>query len=335
MRLRCFLISFLILLPFAFSVGIVPAKIVDTHAIGTDFTVSFRIFDKDGGYFELIPDSNVSQIIVPDCDYWCPNKTYYVEPNTYITNGTRVTLLLHSNISSVRGKVSVCPVSGETGFVTVRGCVALVLNLTFVQSSTTTTVPSTTTSSCTTTTSVPATTSIPTSMASIGGSGSGVVDLSAGFSVTTTLKPLTVTVGVSPAKVYLYNSTTITFKLWNDKGTVDGNFSIVPDENCSSLISNKLPSWIIVKKGTTMDSPVYLNVSFKKPEKEFECGISFLATPVGYNEIGMLRVRRGVTVRIFAQPLNVTITDTQDNSLILFKIIAVLALVGFIIFVLM
>ena len=304
------------------SVGVVPARFEGTFDMYQNFTVSFYIYDEEGGYFYLVPDENITRIIVPDCNYWCPNKTYYVEPNTYLTNGTRVTILMNSNVTNITGKVAVYPVTNESGTVSIIGGVAVSLDLEFVRSAVTTT--TTTTSSTSSTSTTTTTTTQPkssSSHSSHSGSGSGwIVHSTTTTTTTTTTIPYIITVGVSPAKVRIYDlnpQTTVTFKLWNDKGNVDANITIMPDENCSELIANELPKWVIVPKGTDMfNNPVTLNVTFKKPTSSFECGISFFGKPLGYKEQGgMIRIRRGVKARIFAEPVTQKLNQTTTTTL--------------------
>ena len=74
---------------------------------------------------------------------------------------------------------------------------------------------------------------------------------------------------------------------------------------------------VIVPKGTDMfNNPVTLNVTFKQPTSSFECGISFFGKPLGYKEQGgMIRIRRGVKARIFAEPVTQKLNQTTTTTL--------------------
>jgi len=296
-----------------YSVGVIPAKIEGIYEINKEFKVSFYIFDKKGGEFYLKPDENISRIIVPDCNYWCPGKTYHVESNTYLTNGTLVTILMKSDVPEVRGKIGVYPKKEGGGTVSIIGGVAVVFDMKFESG-----------------------VSEEGSSGDGSGESGGVPGVSPATTTTTTInEPLSVTIGVSPAKVTLYSKSTVRFSIWNSNGTVDGNVTIEPDENCSQLIVGELPDFIIVPKGTTMDDPVYLDITFD-PKKSTTCGISFYVEPVGYKSTGPLNVRRGVKVMVTSSPINTTTTlpNQTSGSILPYVVVGIVALVivGFITF---
>ena len=328
-------VSFFVLLytvlTHSVSIGVVPAKIEQDIPVATISTITFTIFnqgDQDTTYI-LVPDENISSIIVQDCNYWCENKTYFVPAGTYLTNGTRVTILVFSNSSGeIRGKITVMPSVSGSGTVGVIGSVAVTLDLNFYQPTSSTTTTSTTSASIKTTTTIQHTG---------GGGGSHKTTTSTTLSTSSTSTISTfvpiITVGVSPAKVYVRGKTTVTFRLWNDKGNVDANFTIEPDENCSRYIQGSLPSSIIVPKGTTMQHPVTLNVTFSQPTESFECSISFFGEPVNYKRSGNLLIKHGVKARVFfQQPSSTTVPSPSESINVFPLLLGSLAVLGLVLF---
>jgi len=340
--------ALLLLLPTVGAVGVIPAKIEGSYPTHQNTTIVFNIYDEEGGYFLVIPKENISQVVVSDCNYWCWNKTYYVPPNSSFRTGTKVEMILNANQSGYyEGLIAVLPNETAGGAVGIIGGVAVNVNIDFYgqQTTTTTTLPNktTTTSSSTTTTVLTTTTTVHRSSSS-GSSSSGHVVIGATtttttsttlVTTTTTTQPLKVSIGVSPAKITLYGPATVEFRLWNAGGTVDANITIEPDENCTHLIVGELPKFVIVPNGTTLQNPIFLNVSFNTTE-QVTCGISFLAKPVGYHETGPVNIRHGVRAEVISKPLNITTNSelSKQGSVVPYVGVGLLVIVAvsFIIF---
>jgi len=341
----------LLLLPTVGAVGVIPAIIEGSYPTHQNTTIFFNIFDEEGGYFLVIPEENITDVVVSDCNYWCWNKTYYVPPNSSFRTGTRVEIILNANQSGLyMGKFLVIPNTSTSGAVGIIGGVAVNVKIDFYeqQTTTTTTLPNeTTTTSSSTTTTVPTTTTTVHRSSSSGSSSSGHVVIGTTttttttttsttlVTTTTTTQPLKVSIGVSPAKITLYGPATVEFRLWNAGGTVDANITIEPDENCTHLIVGELPKFVIVPDGTTIQNPIFLNVSFNTTEP-VTCGISFLAKPVGYHETGPVNIRHGVRAEVISKPLNITTNSelSKQGSVVPYVGVGLLVIVAisFIIF---
>jgi len=317
---RLVLLAFMFLIlcvGYVKAIGVAPAKVEKDLLVGVNHTINLWLFNTENvsGYYVLVPDENVSQVLVEDCNYWCSGKTYWVEGNTFLTEGTLVQLLFYSNVSRhVYGKIGVYPYSESGGMVGVVGGVAASFDLDFYEEtpqeeedSTTTTTTTSTTTTSTTTTTIHQTTTSTTSVRYRTRSRSSSHKRST-FRITTTTTTTTTTipksyvinVGVAPAKIYIQDEANITVMFWNSAGNVDAIFIVEPDSNCSLLLNGEFPAKVLVPMNTTRSNPVKFNLSFKKPYDSFECGINVIGRPANYSIGGVIRVKSGVKIRVFS-----------------------------------
>ncbi len=99
-----------------------------------------------------------------------------------------------------------------------------------------------------------------------------------------------ITIGVSPAKVYLQEKSRIMFKFYNSQGDTDAIYKIYFDECLEQLILSDSGCWdgetITVPKGTTIRNPITKTFCFDKPSTSEECHMIIEGKPKNFEEKG-------------------------------------------------
>jgi len=317
------LLLFLLLLPTANSIGVIPAKIETSFPANQNSILTFYIYDSQGGYYTVTPTDNLTSVVVSDCNYWCWNKTYYVPPNTTYTNGTKVEVLVNGQPGYYEGKFVILPSTTESGMVSVIGGVATEVKLTFNPTTTSpysvsTTAKGSSVQRSVTSTTTSSSTTLPSGVShrATGQSTTGGSTTSTTLVVTTTTTP-SVSLGITPAKVTLYSNTTITFIIYNP-GNYEANITIEPDPVCSSIIKSELPDSLIIPANTTIFNGVKLPIYFE-PKQNLTCGINFLVAPKGYGNIMLKQgVRVTITSNVTAKDLATNLYDKEKVAVLIF-----------------